>query len=32
VETATSHFRGDHLAAVWQVGEGASLRLDALLT
>ena len=23
VETATSHFRGNHLAAVWQVGEGA---------
>jgi hypothetical protein len=28
VETATSHFRGNHLAAVRQVGEGASLRLD----
>jgi hypothetical protein len=29
VETATSHFRGNHLAAVRQVGEGASPRLDA---
>ena len=29
VKTATSHFRGNHLAAVWQVGEGASLRRDA---
>src|SRR6266568_4796754 len=27
--TATSHLRGDHLAAEWQVGEGASPRLDA---
>jgi hypothetical protein len=29
VETATSHFRGNHLAAVWQVGEGASPSPDA---
>jgi hypothetical protein len=29
---ATSHFCGDHLAAVRQVGEGASLRRDALST
>lgn len=29
VETATSHFRGNHLAAVRQVGEGAIPRLDA---
>ena len=29
VETATSHFRENHLAAVRQVGEGASPRLDA---
>ena len=28
-ETATSHLCGNHLAAVWQVGEGASLRRDA---
>ena len=28
-EATTSHFCGDHLAAVWQVGEGASLRRDA---
>src|SRR6266568_7254466 len=27
--TATSHLRGDHLAPEWQVGEGASPRLDA---
>ncbi len=27
--TATSHLRGDHLAAEWQVGEGASPRRDA---
>jgi hypothetical protein len=31
VETATSHFRGNHLAAAWQVGEGASPPLDASL-
>jgi hypothetical protein len=32
VETATSHlFLWNHLAAVRQVGEGASLRRDALL-
>ena len=31
VETATSHSRGDHLAAVWQVGEGASPHRDVLL-
>jgi len=29
VETATSHYRGYHLAAAWQVGEGASPSLDA---
>jgi hypothetical protein len=29
VETATSHSRGNHLAAAWQVGEGASPRRDA---
>ena len=29
VETAASHLREDHLAAEWQVGEGASPRLDA---
>jgi hypothetical protein len=28
VQMATSHFRGNHLAAVWQVGEGASLPLN----
>jgi hypothetical protein len=32
LETAASHFCGDHLAAVWQVGEGASLRRDASLS
>jgi len=28
VETATSHLHGNHLAAAWQVGEGASPSLD----
>jgi hypothetical protein len=28
VETTTSHYRGNHLAAVRQVGEGTSPRLD----
>ena len=29
-KATTSHFCGDHLAAEWQVGEGASLRRDAI--